>query len=133
LRAIPFGCAGGFQYIYSGGTATSAVVNSDGIQEVYGSAVSTIIDDGGNAYIAFGGTGINFVISSGGMLEIADGSALDSNTSLIFAGSGGFLQIDDTTMPTATIYGLGNGDAIGLADVQPGLSPTITLLPNHVL
>jgi hypothetical protein len=67
------------------------------------------------------------------MLEIADGSALDSNTSLTFAGSGGFLQIDDTTMPTATIYGLGNGDAIGLADVQPGLSPTITLLLNHVL
>jgi hypothetical protein len=72
------------------------------------------------------------VISGGGTLEIADGSALGSGDTVTFVGSGGFLQIDDATVPGAVISGFAPGDAIGLSQVE-NVFPALTLLSGNVL
>jgi autotransporter passenger strand-loop-strand repeat protein len=124
--------AGGDQYVYAGGTATNATVDNGGIQNVYGEAIGTSIGSGGYAFIGSGGSGVNFVISGGGTLEIADGGALGSGDTVTFAGSGGFLQVDDATMPGAVISGFAPGDSIGLSQVE-NVFPTLTLLSGNVL
>ena len=148
--------AGGLQYIYSGGTATSATIsgaNSD--QDAYGiasnttvlsggflfvgsggSGVNSVIGSGGSEYVASGGTAIATTISGSGVLEIADGNALSGPVT--FAGTGGTLLIDDTTMPTGVISGFAPGDSIvftglGQVAIPPGFSTSVTLLPGNVL
>ena len=71
-------------------------------------------------------------------MEAVDGGVLGSGTSLTFAGTGGTLQVDDTTMPTAVISGFAPGDTlafIGLGQIlTPDVSVTgVTLLPNNAL
>ncbi len=148
----------GLQYIYSGGTATGATV-SGGLaeQEAYGTAsgttvlaggalfvgakgssVNAVIGNGGTERVASGGSAIGTTISGSGVMEAVDGGVLGSGTSLTFAGTGGTLQVDDTTMPTAVISGFAPGDTlafIGLGQIlTPDVSVTgVTLLPNNAL
>ena len=146
------------QYIYSGGTATGAIVsggNSD--QQAYGAAISTtvladgalfvgakgssfnaVIGNGGEEFVASGGSAIGTTISGSGVTEAVDGGVLGSGTSLTFAGTGGTLQVDDTTMPTAVISGSAPGDTLaftGLGQILPpsaGLTD-VTLLSGNAL
>jgi autotransporter passenger strand-loop-strand repeat protein len=148
----------GLQYIYSGGPATGAIVsggNSD--QQAYGvasntsalaggalfvgargSSVDALIGNAGNEFIISGGTGIGTTISGSGVLEVADGSILGSSTNLTFAGTGGTLQVNDTTMPTAVIGGFAPGDTLAFTGLGQILSPKhgltgVTLLSGNVL
>jgi autotransporter passenger strand-loop-strand repeat protein len=148
----------GLQYIYSGGTATGAIVSGgDADQQAYGTAVGTtvlgagtlfvgakgssvnaLIGNSGYGLIASGGTGIATTISGSGVMEAVDGGVLDSGTSLTFAGTGGTLQVDDTTMPTAVISGFAPGDTLaftGLGQIRPpdGSVTGVTLLSGNVL
>ena len=122
---------GGFQFVSSGGTATSTTVASDGVEEILGTALSTTIASGGSAYVASGGNASAATIS-GGVLELGVGGSAGSGA-IIFAGSGGFLQVDDTTMPTNVISGFAPGDSIFLAGVQDVEFGGLTLLPGNVL
>ncbi|HEX5498755.1 MAG TPA: hypothetical protein VFX03_05990, partial [Thermomicrobiales bacterium] len=66
-----------------------------------------------------------------GTLELADGAAAVG--AILFVDSGGVLQIDDTTMPAATISGFTSDDTIDLRGVGGGDAGSATLDNGNVL
>src|SRR5262249_13231988 len=113
--------AGGVLEVDWTGTANGTFVGSGGKEILTGPvgtspagiANGTIIGSGGQE-IVNGGITSNTTIS-GGMLELTYGGSAAG--AITFAGSGGVLKIDSTTMPTNTISGFASGDALDLAGV----------------
>ena len=88
-----------------------------------GSSVNAVIGNGGRERVASGGSAIGTTISGSGVMEAVDGGVLGSGTSLTFAGTGGTLQVDDTTMPTAVISGFAPGDTLAFTRARPDPDP----------
>ena len=97
--------SGGQEYLNGANTAaTSAsgtIVTGSGATQVVkgGTATGTVVSSGGEQYLA-GGTAVGMVLSSGGTVDLIDGTV---DGGILFAGTDTLLQIDGTTMPTATI------------------------------
>jgi len=77
-----------------------------------GSAADTLVLSGGAEIVAAGGTAADVAII-GGRLELAAATAALLGSAR-FAGSGGILQIDTTSMPSAILSGFALGDSIVL-------------------
>jgi autotransporter passenger strand-loop-strand repeat protein len=92
------------------GKTSDTVVKSQGIELVIsgGETVGTIVNKGGQE-VVFDGTATGTVIS-GGTLELAVGGAASGG--ITFAGTGGTLKIDGTTVPSTVIGGFVKGNSI---------------------
>ena len=111
---------GNSPYIVSSGQIdTNDIVESGGLEEVSasGTTIDTVIDSSGVETVSSGGTATSTTIS-GGTLELESGSLVTGG--IAFAGSGGLLQVDGITMPSAVISGFAPGDTI---DLTACLSP----------
>jgi autotransporter passenger strand-loop-strand repeat protein len=124
---------GGYQDIESGGTAKATTVESGGSHVVYsgGAVIDTTINAGGSAIVFSGGTVISPTINAGN-LELAAGASV-GGTALNFAGTGGTLRIDGTSMPGSVLSGFTGGDIIDLAGVPYSSAGTSQLLSNNQL
>jgi autotransporter-associated beta strand protein/autotransporter passenger strand-loop-strand repeat protein len=122
---------GGVQTVQAGGVASGATIDSGGTQIVQagGTANDTVIS-GGTLDIANGGVATNVTIDNGGTLDVQAGGTLSG--SVTFAGSG-TLEIDGTTMPSATISGFTSPEqTIDLTGLSYE-SGTATLTTDNVL
>jgi antigen 43 len=139
--------ASGTQSVGSGGTAANAVIGGGGYEllESGGTAFATVISGGGTEYVEAGGSaaganvnGGNLYVQSAGTADVINinGGFVDLLYSAIVTNaitfiSGGILQIDNTTMPAATISGLASGDMIDLTGLNSS-GATYTLRPGNV-
>ncbi|WP_170153050.1 AIDA repeat-containing protein, partial [Roseiarcus fermentans] len=120
------------------GHSTSAAASVDAYDETLNvgagqTASNTLVGSGFSAFVHSGGvisattvvSGGALVVSSGGVvtggLTLAGGTAtvsgaVGSGQDVVFAGSGGYLRLDDLSDFQATISGFGAGDAIDLGD-----------------
>jgi autotransporter passenger strand-loop-strand repeat protein len=119
--------------VSSGVTDTNDLVLSGGTEIVASGGITsaTTIQFGGFEQVMAGGTAAATVIS-GGTLEIQSGASVGTG-GLRFAGTGGTLTIDGTTMPTSTISGFVTGDTIDLAGVSFANGGSIQLGASNVL
>jgi autotransporter passenger strand-loop-strand repeat protein len=138
---------GGVEVVSAGGTDNGAQINGGGEQDVYGTAIGTTINAGGRENVY--GTATNTTINSGALEDvlsggIASGTTISGGTleltnggsaggAITFAGSGGVLKIDGTTMPTNVISGFATGDKLDLAGVAYSSTGTVTLTSGNVL
>ncbi|EIJ2466522.1 autotransporter outer membrane beta-barrel domain-containing protein [Escherichia coli] len=74
--------SGGWQAVYSGGSATSTTINSGGRQHVSsgGSATSTTINGGGLQIVSSGGSATSTTINSDGQQNVFSGGSATSTT-----------------------------------------------------
>jgi autotransporter passenger strand-loop-strand repeat protein len=98
-------CIGGLQIVGDGNslaTASATTILSGGteITENLASAISTTVGSGGLLDTLFGGTIVSAVISGG---TITVGNATSVGGDLTFAGSGGVLEFETDSMPSAVI------------------------------
>jgi autotransporter passenger strand-loop-strand repeat protein len=130
--------SGGILEVQYDGTANGTIVGSGGKEvldgpvggaTVGGTANGTIIGSGGQE-IVNGGVTSNTTIS-GGMLELTYGGSAAG--AITFAGSGGVLKIDGTTMPTNAISGFAPGDTFDLAGVAYSSAGNVTVKAGNVL
>jgi autotransporter passenger strand-loop-strand repeat protein len=119
---------GGSETISSGGTDSGAQI-SGGIQHVYGTASGATIYTGSQV-VESGGIASTTTIS-GGTMELTIGGA--TSGAITFAGAGGSLQIDGTSMPGNTISGFLPGDTFDLAGVAFDSGGSADLLAGNVL
>ncbi|EON1592979.1 autotransporter outer membrane beta-barrel domain-containing protein, partial [Escherichia coli] len=96
---------GGYQYVSSGGSATSTTINSGGYQYVSsgGSATSTTINRGGYQYVFSGGSATSTTINSGGNQNVFSGGSATSTT----INSGGFQNVSSGGSATGTTINSG--------------------------
>jgi autotransporter passenger strand-loop-strand repeat protein/autotransporter-associated beta strand protein len=87
----------GVQIVESGGVASGTVVNSDGVQYVYGSASGTVVSSGGNEYIESGGVASGTVVKSGGSEDVVYGGVASGTV----VSSGGTIDL-----PLTSAYGV---------------------------
>jgi autotransporter passenger strand-loop-strand repeat protein len=99
--------------VLAGGTASGTMINSGGLEDVLSGGITST------------------TIINGGKLELANGASAGSGA-ITFAGSGGVLKINGTTMPTNVISGFVPGDTIDLAAVTLS-SGGVVLAPGNVL
>jgi autotransporter passenger strand-loop-strand repeat protein len=128
--AISTTVSGGLQIVGDGNslaTASATTILSGGteITENLASAVSTTVGSGGLLDTLFGGTIVSAVIS-GGTVTVGNATSVGGN--LTFAGSGGVLEFETNTMPTAVIGGLAAGDAFVFDNATFGPGATVTLI-----
>jgi autotransporter passenger strand-loop-strand repeat protein len=118
--------------VASGGAASGTTVNSGGTEIVSagGTATGTATNKGGYEDVLSGGITSNTTIS-GGTLELTSGGSAAGV--ITFAGSGGVLKIDGTTMPTNAISGFAPGDTLDLAGVTYSSAGTVTLKAGNAL
>jgi autotransporter passenger strand-loop-strand repeat protein len=129
--------SGGILEVDYTGTANGTIVGNGGKEVLYGPvgtspggiANGTIVGSGGQEVVA-GGITSNTTISGGTLELTGDGSAAGAIT---FAGSGGVLKIDGTTMPTNAINGFAPGDTFDLAGVAYSSTGTVTVKAGNVL
>jgi autotransporter passenger strand-loop-strand repeat protein len=105
---------GGTEFVLLGGTASGTTISSGGLEDVLSGGITS------NATI------------SGGKLELANGASAGSGA-ITFAGSGGVLKIDGTTMPTNVISGFAPGDTIDLAAVTFSSGGGVVVTSGNVL
>jgi autotransporter passenger strand-loop-strand repeat protein len=114
------------------GTVNSETVLSGGVLSLgNGTANSTLVGSGGSAIIGVGGTATNTTISGGTVVISAGGT--DSGP-ITFAGSGGTLVVDGTTLPTGTVSGFSGSDQIvfsGLAYAGASITTTSNTIVIH--
>ena len=153
---------GGHQYVESGGTADDTVLTDPGIQivvsggtasntvdggeqDVYGSAVSTTVINGGLEIVETGGFATGTTVSStgdltvdsggvvagdtlmtaGGEVILDAGAVVSSGASFSFSGVRNTLQIDGPALPVTVISGFVNGDTIALPGAAGGSIGTV--------
>ncbi len=153
---------GGHQYVESGGTANDTVLTDPGIQivvsggtasntvdggeqDVYGSAVSTTVINGGIEIVETGGFATGTTVSStgdltvdsggvvagdtlmtaGGEVILDAGAVVSSGASFSFSGVGNTLQIDGPPLPVTVLSGFVNGDTIALPGAAGGSIGTV--------
>jgi autotransporter passenger strand-loop-strand repeat protein len=118
--------------VSSGGFAELTVISGGGSERIDSGATDdhALIMGGGSQVIESGGVASRAVIS-GGLMELKIGGSADG--AITFAGATGTLQIDDTTMPDATIFGFQPGNMFDLAGVAFDPSGRIDLLTSNVL
>jgi autotransporter passenger strand-loop-strand repeat protein len=120
----------GGQDFYAGATASGATL-SGGFQYVASGAIaSTTTIRGGIEYIDGGAVATDTLIS-GGILWLASGGT--ASGAIDFAGSGGTLQIDGTSMPANTVSGFVAGDMFDLAGVAYSSTGSADLLAGNML
>ena len=112
---------GGTQNVFDGGLTNGTTILGGGVEELFSGAVAigTVVSSGGSEVVTSGGTAIGIELD-GGTLAVAEGAVISGT--IIFDDIGGILQIDGTTMPTATISGIDPGDTIDLRSLA--WSPT---------
>jgi O-antigen biosynthesis protein len=129
---------GGTQYVgynRGTGTATDTTILSGGVQGVggngggTGTGTDTTIYRGGLEEVFAGGLVTGTVISGGTMEIVASGVV---SGGIDFAGSGGTLRIDGTSMPGNTISGFVSGDMFDLAGISHS-GGSADLLSGNVL
>ena len=93
----------------SGGSATSTIINSGGVQFVSsgGSATSTTINNGGVQLVSSGGSATSTTINSGGTLDIRSGGVLYGTTTLTDKGT----LVGDVVTNEGNLYYLNNSAA----------------------
>jgi autotransporter passenger strand-loop-strand repeat protein len=104
--------AGGNEAIY--GSNIDGVVSGHVTVYSGGKDTNALVDGGGSVFVSSGGTVSAATIASG-TLELQSGAIVKGGITL--TGSGGVLQIDGTTMPTAIISGFTLGQTIDLAGI----------------
>jgi autotransporter passenger strand-loop-strand repeat protein len=107
----------GAEVVYAGGIASGTTIDSGGAQWLGGgfygsggSAVATVVSNGGFEYLVSGGVAIGTTISSGGMVQVYSGSTA-SNTTI---GSGGILQVSSGGIASRTT--ISNGGLVEIFD-----------------
>ncbi len=138
----------GIQIVVSGGTASNTV--DGGEQDVYGSAVSTTVINGGLEIVETGGFATGTTVSStgdltvdsggivagdtlmiaGGEVILDAGAVVSSGASFSFSGVGNTLQIDGSALPAAVISGFVTGDTIALPGAAGGSIGTVDASPG---
>ncbi|EKH0677452.1 autotransporter outer membrane beta-barrel domain-containing protein [Escherichia coli] len=95
--------SGGFQHVFSGGSATSTTING-GLQAVSsgGSATSTTINRGGLQYVFSGGSATGTTINSGGQQRVSSGGSATGTTI-----SGGYQNVSSGGSATGTTINSG--------------------------
>ena len=108
--------AAGVVQVLAGGAARGSVVNSGGYEQVNSGASTSgsTLDAGGTEYVVAGGVASAVTLSGGTLELVTAGGAVGS---ILFAGSGGLLKIDSTSLPSAVISGFLAGDSIDLVGV----------------
>ncbi|EFL9498508.1 autotransporter outer membrane beta-barrel domain-containing protein [Escherichia coli] len=111
--------SGGFQHVFSGGSATSTTING-GLQAVSsgGSATSTTINRGGLQYVFSGGSATGTTINSGGQQRVSSGGSATGTTI-----SGGYQNVSSGGSATGTTINSG-----GQQRVSSGGSATSTTI-----
>ncbi|EIA0599308.1 autotransporter outer membrane beta-barrel domain-containing protein [Escherichia coli] len=112
--------SGGFQHVFSGGSATSTTING-GLQVVSsgGSATSTTINRGGLQYVFSGGSATGTTINSGGQQRVSSGGSATGTT----INSGGQQRVSSGGSATGTTINSG-----GQQRVSSGGSATSTTI-----
>jgi autotransporter passenger strand-loop-strand repeat protein len=118
--------AGGSEVVQAGVVVTGTVING-GSETVSGTASGTTVNSGGQQTVY--GTASNTVIS-GGHLYLAAGGVLGGSVS--FAGAGGKLSLEATTLPTNTISGFVAGDSIDLTGVAFDTGGSVDLIGHQL-
>ena len=95
-----------------------------------GTASGTLIGSGGEEEVQFGGTAFAPTVS-GGVFDLGDGAVVSG--AINFAGIGGTLQIDTTSMPTNVISGFAVGDIVDLTQVTFSAGGSAVLTSGHQL
>jgi len=84
--------SGRIQYVSSGGSAISTIIDDEGIQGVSsgGNVISTVINSGGRLNIDSGGSATNTIVNSKGLYYVTGGNAtsttVNGGTQFIFSG-----------------------------------------------
>ncbi len=117
----------------AGQTAYDVVVASGGQVDVQdGGAVNGgTVNSGGVLTIESGGTVAGSVTIDGGLLDLIPDS--EASGTIAFGAAGGTLEIDDTTMPAASIAGFAEGDWIDLTAVPHAGGDQADLLSGGTL
>jgi len=123
---------GGREEILAGGVASGTTVGSRGEQDVKagGVASGTLVVHLGLEVVSAGGTAVDTSIQ-GGTLDLKAGAMAAG--SINFAGAGGGLVIEGTSMPTAVISGFAPTDTIDLSAVKFDPKGSVQLMPGYVL
>jgi autotransporter passenger strand-loop-strand repeat protein len=117
--------SGGFDFVQSGGVASSTVILAGGNATVMlgGTVVDSIVSSGGIQTVSSGGT-LSGATLSGGFLEIQSGGT--AGTSMIGFGTlGGTLELDDSQHFNGVISGFGVPGGIDLTDISYGSGTTV--------
>jgi autotransporter-associated beta strand protein len=123
--------SGGSEIVQSGAVANNALI-SGGVQTIEsgGFASNTTIGTGGTEIVQSGAVASNTVIS-GGALDVQCGGTLSGTVTFDGVGT---LQIDGTTMPTATIDGfVSPSQTIDLTGLSYAAGGSAALTGNNVL
>ncbi|MGI4795415.1 MAG: Hint domain-containing protein [Janthinobacterium lividum] len=117
----------GGSLIVSGGLTTGTVISNGGSEIVSsgGTDSGSVVSSGGVETVMSGGTATTVTIA-GGTLDLQTGSTA-SGTISFASGTAGTLEIDGTTMPTATISGFVSGDVIDLTSVAYKAGDTVSI------
>ena len=91
----------------------------------------TNVGSGGFEEVFSGGTASNTTIN-GGTMELTTGGSAGTGP-ITFQGTGGRLQLDDTSMPSNVISGFAAGDTINLAAVNFDPAGSATLGYGNLL
>jgi autotransporter passenger strand-loop-strand repeat protein len=108
--------ASGVQSVVSKGSASDVTVFAGGSQTVAsaGTALQTVLS-GGAMVVSAGGSAADVLIATDGTATILAGATLTGGVT--FAGSGGVLHIDATSVPAITVSAFAGGDTIDLAGI----------------
>lgn len=119
---------GGEQYVRAGGTATGTTVSNDGLEVVWGTADSTILNARGNQVVMAGGTATDTILRDGGTLRVSDGATATG----VNQQTGGALaaSTDATVVGTHASgdFSIRDGKAMNLLLENGGL---LTVLDGH--
>jgi autotransporter passenger strand-loop-strand repeat protein len=111
----------GLQIILAGASATNVSI-AGGEQDVYGSALASIVTSGGIQVVEDGGLALGSLVSSGGTLELLSGASYGGAQ----IGNGGTLEIgsgytlDNYTVASGVTLEVASGGTANAIDVQSG-------------
>ncbi len=119
--------------VLSTATLNGGTIGSGGLLlvENFGTANAVTIGAGGTGMVRVQGTAGDDIINGNGLLDLTSGGA--GIGSINFGAVGGTLQIDDTIMPSATVYGFAPGDTIDLETIPAASIGTIVPLLGNTL